>query len=188
MTRVFFHASELGLKPGVFNVELAPGAVDYLDEKVRQTGPLKATGKVDLVSDTLGEIRFKGHLTVAMEADCDRCLEPAPYAVDADLELFYRPLSEGYGEEVKMVDLKLNDLESVEADMGFYEGDGVELNDVLREFVLLSLPMQRLCGESCKGICPACGQNRNQQQCECKTAAVDDRWAVLKEMPLKQLQ
>jgi uncharacterized protein len=174
---VFFHVRELGLKPGVFNVELAPGAVDYLDEKIRQTGPLKATGKVDLVSDTLGEIRFKGHMNVAMEADCDRCLESAPYPVDADFELFYRPLSEGYGEEVK-----LDELKAEEADMGFYEGDGVELNDVLREFVLLSLPMQRLCSESCKGICPACGQNRNQQQCECKTAAIDDRWAVLKEL------
>lgn len=177
MTRVFFRVSELGLKPGVFNVELAPGAVDYLDEKVRQTGPLTASGKVDLVSDTLGEIRVKGHLTVAMEADCDRCLEPASYAVDSDFELFYRPLSEGYGEEVK-----LNELKDDEADMGFYEGDGVELNDVLREFVLLALPMQRLCSESCKGVCPVCGQNRNQQQCECKTAAVDDRWAVLKQL------
>jgi uncharacterized protein len=158
-------------------VELAPGVVDYLDEKVRQKGPLRASGKVDLVSDSLGEIRFKGHLTADMEADCDRCLEPASYSVDADFELFYRPLSEGYGEEVK-----LNDLEGEEAEMGFYEGDGVELHDVLREFVLLSLPMQRLCSESCKGVCPACGQNRNQQQCECKTAAVDDRWAALKQL------
>lgn len=174
---MFFHVRELGLKPGVFNVELAPGAVDYLDEKVRQKAPLKASGKADLVSDTLGEIRIRGHVTVTMEADCDRCLEPAGYPVDADFELFYRPLSEGYGEEVK-----LNDLEKDEADMGFYEGDGVELNDVLREFVLLALPMQRLCSESCKGVCPICGQNRNQQQCECKTTAVDDRWAALKEM------
>lgn len=174
---MFFHVRELGLKPGVFNVELAPGEVDYLDEKVRQTGPLRASGKADLVSDTLGEIRFKGHMSVAMEADCDRCLEPASYALDADFELYYRPLSEGYGEEVK-----LNDLEKDEAEMGFYEGDGVELNDVLREYVLLALPMQRLCSESCKGVCPVCGQNRNQQQCGCKTTAVDDRWAALKQL------
>ncbi len=51
--------------------------------------------------------------------------------------------------------------------MGFYEGDGVELNDVLREFVLLTLPMQRVCSEDCKGICPECGQNRNQKECAC---------------------
>jgi uncharacterized protein len=174
---VFFHVRDLGLKPGSFHVELAPGVVDYLDAKIRQTSPLKAEGKVDLVSDSLEEIRFKGHLTVQMEADCDRCLDPAPYPVDADFELYYRPITDGYGEEVKLEDLKENEVE-----MGHYEGDGMELNEVLREFVLLSLPMQRLCSESCKGICPVCGQNRNQQQCQCKSEAVDDRWAVLKQL------
>jgi uncharacterized protein len=174
---VFFHVHELGLKPGSFDVELAPGSVDFLDPKVRQKGPLRASGKVELVSDTLEEIRVKGHLAVEMEADCDRCLDPAPYSVDSDFELFYRPISEGYGEEVKLDELK-ND----EADMGFYEGEGLELSDVLREYVLLSLPMQRLCSESCKGICPVCGQNRNQQQCQCQTVPVDDRWAVLKQL------
>ena len=66
--------------------------------------------------------------------------------------------------------------------MGFYEGDGLELNDVLREFVLLALPMQRLCDEKCKGICPLCGQNRNQNECRCQMTASDDRWAALKEI------
>jgi uncharacterized protein len=69
-----------------------------------------------------------------------------------------------------------------EAEMGFYEGDGLELNDVLRENVLLALPMQRVCSASCKGICPICGQNRNQSECQCRSEAVDDRWAALKEL------
>ena len=63
-----------------------------------------------------------------------------------------------------------------------YEGDGLELNDVLREFVLLALPMQKLCNENCKGICPVCGQNRNQNECRCQNAADDNRWAALKEL------
>ena len=72
--------------------------------------------------------------------------------------------------------------------MGFYEGEGLELNDVLREFVLLTLPMQRLCKEDCVGICPVCGQNRNKQACQCQTAAVDDRWSALKEVVLKNVK
>jgi len=171
---VFFHVRDLELKAGRFDVELPVGAIEFLDPKLRQKGPLKASGKVDLVSGSLGEIRVKGHVAVVIEADCDRCLEPAPNPIDADFELYYRPVEEGYGEEVK--------LEEGEAEMGFYEGDGVELNDVLREYVLLALPMQRLCSESCKGICPVCGQNRNQNQCQCRSAAVDDRWAALKQL------
>jgi len=45
-----------------------------------------------------------------------------------------------------------------ETEVGFYDGDGLELSEVLREQILLSLPMQRVCGEGCKGICPVCGQ------------------------------
>lgn len=171
---MFFHVRELALKPGRFDVEFEPGRVDFLDPKVRQKGPLKASGKAELVSDSLGEIRVKGHVYVDMEAECDRCLDPAAFTVDGDFELYYRPVEEGYGEEAA--------LDGSESEMGFYEGDGIDLNDALREYVLLALPMQRLCGEGCKGLCPVCGQNRNQQECQCQTKAVDERWAALKTM------
>ena len=171
---MFFHIRELELKARPFDVTLEPGVIEFLDPKLRQAGPLRASGVAELVIDLLGEIRVKGHVKVLMEADCDRCLEPASYPVDGDFELYYRPVAEGYGEE-KAID-------EGEAEMGFYEGDGVELNDVLREFVLLTLPMQRVCSEDCKGICPECGQNRNQKQCACQTASADDRWAALKHL------
>lgn len=171
---MFFHVRELALKPGRFDVELEPGRIDFLDPKVRQKGPLKASGKAELVSDSLAEIRVKGHVHVDMEAECDRCLDPAAFTVDGDFELYYRPVEEGYGEEAA--------LDESEAEMGFYEGDGIELNDALREYALLALPMQRLCSEGCKGLCPVCGQNRNQQECQCRTKAVDERWAALKTM------
>lgn len=171
---MFFYVRDLEVKAGRFDVDLPPGAIAFLDPKLRQKGHLKASGKVELVSGSLGEIRVKGHVAALIEADCDRCLEPAPYPMDADFELYYRPAADGYGAEIA--------LDEGEAEMGFYEGDGIELNDVLREYVLLALPMQRLCSENCNGICPVCGQNRNQRQCQCRTAAVDDRWAALKQL------
>jgi uncharacterized protein len=148
--------------------------VEFLDPKLRQAEPLRAAGKAELVTEMLGEIRVKGHVAVRMEADCDRCLEPAAFPIDSDFELYYRPVAEGYGEE-KAIDQS-------EAEMGFYEGEGLELDDVLREFVILALPMQRLCGESCKGICPVCGQNRNQKQCSCQVVPANDRWAALRQL------
>ena len=154
---MYFYVHDLELRPALFDIEYPPGKIEFLDPKLRQTGPLKAAGKVELVTGALGEIRVKGHVTVRMEADCDRCLERAAVPIDSDFELYYRPVAEGYGEEVA--------LDESEAEMGFYEGDGIELEDVLREFVLLTLPMQRVCSEDCKGICPVCGQNRNQKEC-----------------------
>ena len=171
---VFFHVRDLEIRARHFDVELAPGEVEYLDPKLRQSGTLKAAGIVELVGGALGEIRVKGQLAVRMEADCDRCLEAAEYRLEAGFELYYRPVAEGYGEE-KAID-------AGEAEMGFYDGSGIELKDVLREYVLLALPMQRLCREDCRGLCPVCGQSRNQIECGCRTAAMDDRWAALKSL------
>jgi uncharacterized protein len=177
---VFFHLRDLDVRALPFDVEIAPGAIDFQlgakdkDTNLNQAGPLRAKGKAELVMGSDGEIRVSGQLTVEMAADCDRCLEPSRFPIDSDFALHYRPVADGYGDE--------KEIDSGEAEMGFYEGDGVELNDVLREFILLTLPMQRVCRESCKGICPLCGQNRNQKECQCHAETTDDRWAALKSL------
>jgi len=180
-------------------VELPAGTIEFLDPKLKQGGPLQATGQAELVMGSLGEIRVTGRVRVRLQSECDRCLEAAEFPVDSSFELYYRPVADGYlgvnannaarrghrpekGSAARAVRLEEKSLDAGEAEMGFYEGDGLELNDVLREFVLLALPMQRLCDENCKGICPACGQNRNQNECRCQIEAGDDRWAALKEI------
>jgi uncharacterized protein len=171
---VFIHVRDLELKPVHFDVELPPGTIEFLDPKLKQSAPLRASGQAELVMGSLGEIQVKGQVKVRLQSECDRCLESAVFPVDSEFELYYRPVAEGYGEE--------KSLDASEAEMGFYEGDGLELNDVLREFVLLALPMQKLCEENCKGICPMCGQNRNQNDCNCQMVEGNDRWAALKEL------
>jgi uncharacterized protein len=173
---VFFTVRDLEVRARRFDVELAPGTIEYLDPKLRQAGPLVAQGKAELVVEATGEIRVKGHLKVRVQADCDRCLDPGEFPIDSDFELYYSPLSNEFvGTEERAIVKE-------ETEMGFYNGEGLELNDVLREFVLLALPMQRLCKENCAGICPVCGQNRNKLACQCATAKTDDRWAALKNL------
>lgn len=169
---MFFYVRDLEARAGSFDVDIPEGEIDYLDGELRQATPLKAAGKVELFTGSLGEIRVKGHLSVVMEDECGRCLEPARFPIDSDFSLYYRPVEGGYGDE--------KEIDAGEAEMGFYEGEGLELNEVLREQVLLALPMQRVCSENCKGICPVCGQNRNQMECQCQAEATDDRWAALK--------
>lgn len=171
---MLFHVRDLAVRAAQFDVDLPPGAIDFLDEGLQQIGPLKAAGKAELVMGSLGEIRVTGHLSVTMDAACDRCLEKAKVPIDTDFTLYYRPVTEGYGDE--------KEIDTGEAEMGFYEGEALELDDVLREQILLGLPMQRVCKEDCKGICPVCGQNRNQKECQCQTATTDDRWEALKQL------
>lgn len=173
---MFITVKELETQDVGFSVALAPGEIEFID-RLRQRGELVARGKAELRSDTLEEIRVFGHLHVPMEADCDRCLEPAAFEVDGDFDFCYRPVK--FAQPASREEVELGGAES---EVAFYEGGGLELNDVLREYILLSVPMRKLCRPDCKGICPVCGQNRNTVSCGCREKPADDRWAALKRM------
>jgi uncharacterized protein len=171
---VFFAIQDLEVRKIHFDVDFPPGEIDLADDNLRQQGDIQAKGVVELLTHTLGEIRIKGHLKASIQSDCDRCLEPATYRFDEDLDLFFRPVDTSpEGEEVE--------IDEGEAEISFYEGEGIELEDVVREHILLLLPMQKVCREDCKGICPVCGQNRNVVACACEVKPADDRWAALKQ-------
>jgi uncharacterized protein len=155
-----------------FSETLAPGVIEFSDPQLRQAAPLVANGAAELKEAT-AEVLVSGHLATTMEVACDRCLEASAFPIDTDFRLLYRPAGAGLGE---------GEVPEDESEVGFYEGDGLDLNGVLREEILLLLPMQRLCREDCKGICPVCGQNRNQVACECHQEAADDRWAGLRNL------
>jgi uncharacterized protein len=176
---VFFSVKELEVKKIRFDVTFPPGEIEYYDQRLRQATPLQAQGVAELLSNTLGEIRVKGRVSVTIEADCDRCLEAARFPIDSEFDLFYRPLetSTKGADEVE--------IDPGESEIGFYEGGGLQLKDILREFILLSMPMQRVCSDACQGICPFCGQNRNVVKCGCEVKTVDDRWSALKKLSVK---
>jgi uncharacterized protein len=172
---VFLSVKELELKKVRFEVAFPPGEIDFSDSGLFQKSILEANGSAELLAHTLGEIRIQGRLTVSMGADCDRCLEPAEFPLESNFDLFYRPALEARLEGEVEID-------PGETEIAFYEGGGIELKDVLREFVLLAMPMQKICRADCRGFCPVCGQNRNVQSCGCEPESKDDRWAALKRL------
>lgn len=175
---MLFNVKELEVRKARFEVALPPGEIEYLDPSLRQVSPIGAEGTAELLAGTLGEIRVQGRLSVTMEVDCDRCLETSRYPLESDFELFYRPAPPVHGHHVP----EEIEIDEGEAEIAFYQGPGIDLKDVLREHILLSMPMQRICSETCKGICPVCGQNRNTVECACHVKSTDDRWAALKNL------
>ncbi len=155
-----------------------PNTFDLSDSGVIQKGPLAAQGVAELLPHTGGEVRVKGKVVTDLETECDRCLGRASFHIDAPFDLFYRPLESVLEKEEVAID-------AGEAEMGFYELPGLELEDILREQVLLQLPMQRVCSEACKGICPICGANRNETACTCEAHPPDDRWMGLKNLHIQ---
>jgi len=65
-----------------------------------------------------------------------------------------------------------------EADIAYYQGEGLLLEDVLREQVLLAVPLKAVCNDACKGLCPRCGKNLNVEACTCQPAQ-EPRWEAL---------
>jgi uncharacterized protein len=168
---VVLNLQELELRPVKFDVELPAGEIEF-DGRLRQASSLRARGIAELVNPSIGELRVQGHLAVTAEAPCDRCLETAVIPVDKSFDLSYYPAEqlETAGED---------EIDEDASEVAYYEGSHLELNDILREVVLLAMPMQLVCSEACKGICPTCGQNRNLQDCRCAAQKTDDRWNKL---------
>jgi uncharacterized protein len=165
---MFIDIHELEKDALEFEEVIPPGRINYGSE-VRQVEPMEIAGAAELLGD---EIHITGSLNTAVETTCDRCLETSQRPMELEFDLFYRPMKTIAHEEE--IEIKPSEME-----IGFYEGGGLELDDVLREQVLLALPMKRVCREDCKGLCPQCGKNLNQGPCSCKTEKIDARLAGL---------
>lgn len=61
-------------------------------------------------------------------------------------------------------------------------GDRLELSDMLREQIILATPMQPLCREDCRGLCPVCGENLNERRCDCPPQRPDSPFSVLRKL------
>lgn len=174
---------ELELHPIDFREEFSPGAID-LGMDLRQKTPLRSEGRADLVEeqhgkyDVVQDIRLKGNLETTLEVACARCLDPVVVPVKRRFDLLYRPLGTDAGHE----ELSVTD---AEAEIGYYQGGGLLLEDTLREQVLLAVPLKTVCSEDCRGICPKCGKNLNEGACACEDQEEDPRWAALKEIRSK---
>ncbi len=174
---MFLSIKEMEVRKIRFDETFAPGQIDFSGEDLEQGSALRADGTAELLAHSDGEVRIQGRYSVEMTSECDRCLGRARFPLEASFDLYYRPMSDIAREEEIEID-------EGEAEIGFYEGGGMELEDILREQVLLALPMQRVCSDVCKGICPVCGKNRNETACDCKIGTEDDRWGALRKLDI----
>ena len=170
-----FKISELEREPIDFELEVAPGAVD-LGELAEQEGPLATSGQAEVLHEHRGpreivaDIRLRGRFAGKFQVPCARCVEPVEIPLEAEFDLIFRPA----GADAEASERSIT---APETEIGYYLRDSLLLEDVLREQVLLSLPVRTLCKPDCKGLCQRCGANRNNQACTC--AGDDPRWEAL---------
>lgn len=122
-------------------------------------------------SGVLADVRAQG----IVEEGCARCLAPTTSTIALEFrDQFHSKIEVTTGISLPKPD---------EEDPFFIdENHKVDLGEVIREYALLELPMQSLCREDCKGLCPICGADLNTDPCDCQREESDDRFAVLKSL------
>ena len=119
------------------------------------------------------ELFLSGHIEGTVIGHCARCLEEYFFPLTTDLHVVLIPKPE-LREEVE--------LSEDELDISYYTGDQVDLSPFVDEQIILALPTRPLCRESCEGLCPTCGVDRNEQRCECAASVGDPRLAQLRDL------
>ena len=122
------------------------------------TQPVRVSGRVRNVADAL---LLEGDAVTTLSLVCDRCLQP-----------FTR-------EKTVVLDTLLaGEVENEDSDIVLLDGDEVDLDELVREALILDMDTKHLCSENCKGLCPGCGVDLNHEECRCKPE-VDPRLASL---------
>jgi uncharacterized protein len=111
-------------------------------------------------------IWVRGTLAVFVDLQCVRCLVPVAHELEIELDERFQlpPIDEEDRGEIYPIEADLH----------------IDLEPVLREAVIVSIPMRVLCRVECAGLCPTCGQDLNEGPCDCPTDDIDPRMAALK--------
>ncbi len=149
-----------------FEQELSTDRLGY-DAVTAYLGPIVGRGEV---VNTAGVLTARGEITARMQCVCDRC--GAPFELERRVE----------------VNTPLVPQEETDSGEGGYEsetfpleGDWLDLDDLLETAFILDMPTKFLCRDDCKGLCPKCGKNLNDGECDCRPD-IDPRFAVLEQL------
>ena len=121
---------------------------------------------------------FRGELTVA----CSRCINPVTLAIDEKLRVSFMPRHELPDDDEAAAAAEADEGPEVaeeDLDVFPFDGERVDLEPLFREQFVLAVPFAPLCAETCKGLCPQCGIDRNTDSCSCEPP-IDPRLAALK--------
>jgi uncharacterized protein len=173
-TQYFIDLKDLARDKLSFNARFEPGVLDFGVDGARQVGGLDW----NVTAERAGtELRVAGNLDTVLEVNCSRCLEPVQIRVTKPFDLFFRERDEAMFDEDEEVELEEEDTRTA-----FFTGTKLAIGDILREQILLGLPMKALCTIDCKGLCPTCGTNRNSGGCDCPEEEFNPRMDTLLEI------
>ena len=145
--------------------------INYCDNSYKLTSPINVNGKV---SNTNKGLYLDIDVDFTILDNCARCLDEVEVPIEYSIEGFL--VKEGFDED-----------EFEEDDAFIYDGQELNLVDIIEQTLDFNIPARILCNEDCQGLCHECGANLNKQECSCSENAndeeiIDPRFAKLKDI------
>jgi len=137
------------------------GEGPWLSNELKVEGELINNGRV---------LKIKGVIHATAKYQCNYCLED-----------FITNMEIPFGDDYLDQSMKEKEIDSG-ADLAYYNGDEIDIADLVRESMILAEPLKVVCSKSCRGLCPHCGINLNEGQCSCDDYVIDPRLAVLSKL------
>lgn len=143
-------------------------------EELKILKPIQIRGKIVNAGNSL---KLTAQVKTEVLAACTRCLDEVKIPLDFEFE-------EEYVHESQLGEFP----ENQEQNLIVYQEPWLDLAQIVKENVILHLPIQILCRPDCPGICPVCGRDLKMGLCNCKENEIDPRLAILAQLKTNREQ
>ncbi len=158
-------------------VELEQNPLAVRGEDIEFAEPIVVEARLtNAGTEILAEVSVAGHGRVL----CTRCLRPYEWHFSFDFRHEYLPADE-YEKQKNRGEQEEKEITEEVLPFTVFEGEVIDLEKEIRENIALQLPMRHLCRVDCQGLCPHCGTNLNEGECDCTEEEIDPRLEVLKD-------
>jgi len=158
-------------EPVAFDFELTVPAKSLDREPLLEVSPVRVAGEVSSIE---AGYALTGELSWGGKLECSRCLAAYPFAADENFSLVLYKREPGEPDELQ--------LDKDDLDVYFFEEAELSVRPIVEERIQMAVPMKPLCKEDCLGLCPTCGEDLNQGNCECREETIDPRWEALSKL------
>lgn len=145
------------LKEGINNFVFTETAeeIGFSTDDIKFNGAVYSSIKIN---NLIEKFIIEGKVKISVVLECSRCLEPYDYIINSEFKVIHN----------KNVVLGKGELNSEHIDEVILTDDTLNIDEDVRQTIILELPMKPVCKESCKGLCDICGKNINLNKCDCK--------------------
>ena len=142
--------------------------------------PIKTYLRAQRIGDM---IEIEGDIETSVYLTCNRCLQPFKTPLKSQFAFTYmrRAPDAIENSESQEIELRAEDMGIV-----YFQGEKINLEDTIQEQVVMAFPLRALCKKGCKGLCPKCGVDLNEDPCNCERRSSPGKFAVLNNLKLEK--